>query len=173
MATYTILGGTHFGLPPTTFFTTKKNSFTDNIEFQFTENNKYIFNNENQYDWNKLYGWKGEYFKPRFNTGMVGWRWNPQIQMFQIIPYFHIGSSAHTFDDAYIINVPVNTIAKAQIKIEGKAITITLECNNVVASHYQILSKEYSKFYKIIPWFGGQEKCPHTMKFQINNENNN
>jgi hypothetical protein len=105
-----------------------------------------------------------------FNTGMIGWRWNPSINMFQIIPYFHVGSSLHSFDDNYIINVPTNVLCKGQIKVEGKEITIKLECNGILKSQSKLLSKNYSKFYKIIPWFGGQEKAPHTMYFLINNK---
>jgi hypothetical protein len=168
MATYTILRGAHFSVPPVAFFCSKRNPFADKIEFQFDESHKYLFpDNPNQYDWNKLYGWKGEYFKPMFNTGMVGWRWNPDINMFQIIPYFHVGSSAHTFSDAYIINVPINTTAKATFNSIGNSMTITLECNGVLSTHSVQLSKIYPKFYKIIPWFGGQEVAPHAMRFNI------
>ena len=144
-----------------------KPPLTQTVKFKFTQDNKYLFNDENQYDFNKLFGYKGKYFKPRFNTVMVGWRYNPEMDKFQVLPYFHIGSKNYDFNMDQIINLNVNQECIATTTIIRKSVKMTLKTENQEITESRIFTEEYSRFWSVLPWFGGTYPSPKNMKLFI------
>lgn len=60
--------------------------------FRFTEDSKYNHGNENQLDFNKLIGRKKCLVRPHRNSDMVGWRYNPDKDQFELLAYRHINN---------------------------------------------------------------------------------
>jgi hypothetical protein len=167
---FTILKGWHAGLswPPITFFSTVKGTFQETWKFKFSEINKYSITDVTM-PWNKLLGYKGLYFTPMFDTVMVGWRWNNITNLFQCISYYHLGSSAHTYDEpGKVLDIPMDAECTATVTISnGKTATVALTCDGKTIIDSREFSKSYSKFYRITTWFGGKEASPKHMTLTI------
>lgn len=157
--------GLHNALP--FYITAEKSPLIESFKFKFTEENKYIFKDENQMDFNKLLGYKGKYFTPRFNTVMVAWRYNPIIDKFQVLPYFHIGSKNYDFNELKIINLDVNEECISTIKIFGKSVYVTLKSTKSESSEVREFTENYDKFWFVLPWFGGNYAAPKKMNLFI------
>jgi hypothetical protein len=141
------------------------------FEFFMTEENIYTIEGENQYDWNKLTGLKALFFKPMYDTVMVGWLWHPEKQCFQFIPYFHLGGPAHKFDDRLIINALPNQKCVAEIEIKDNTnviMTLTNTVTGQTVTDSRWFSKKYNRFWLINSWFGGQSTCTKNMTLNIN-----
>jgi hypothetical protein len=149
--------------------TNKKNGFKDVSEIMVTEGMVYTIPDEDQYDFNKLCGWKGNYFRPRFNTAMVGWRWNPIKNCFEFVPYFHLGSSAYVFDVERMVNAKVGDILRITYEVIYKSVSVKIEnlTTNTQVVELKVFTKEHSRFWKINPWFGGQKTAPKDFIFQF------
>ena len=173
---YYLLKGLHFGLsiPPITALSTVDSSFTKVFEFSFGLSCIYQFEDDtdnNQMDWNKLTGFKGQYFKPMFDTAMIGWRWNKEIKKFQVVPYFHSGGPQHICKEECIMTFEVFDKIIAKITVfNGIYCTIILHnpSNGEQLTDSINFSKTYKKFYQINTWFGGQNTPPKNMCFNIN-----
>jgi hypothetical protein len=166
MATYRIFKGFHFST--ILCLTSKKNTLEYFTSIVFTEDMKYTIEGENQFDFNKLLGWKGKFFTPRFDTMMVGWRWNPLNDCFEVVPYWHIGSRAYDFDMNKLMQIKVGDMLHIKFSVVGKQAEITMICDTKEITDTRVFTKQYSRFWKINPWFGGDESAPKTIYFKFN-----
>lgn len=122
----------------------------------FTESCKYEHGDSDQWDWNKAIGVKQKFFRPMYNSIMLGWRWHPGKQKIQVVPYTHNkGSVNFDFD---IVEVDIDEPIYFEVSENG--------------IHYGIYDIPYTKPWKskwaIINWFGGQKKTPHKLTIKIN-----
>lgn len=124
------------------------------------------------YDWNKLCGLKALYFKPMFDTSMCGWRYDQFLNCFEVIPYWHIGSKEHTYDEKNVVRIPVDTEFTVEVRVISTE--VYKQTIGVVKIKYldeltesKVFSKYYPYFWVVNSWFGGQENAPNTMSFFI------
>jgi hypothetical protein len=168
---FTHFKGQHLSIPSNFLFNVQNKDLpiSQVFKFYFTEENKYSFDDADQYDWNKLLGFKGEFFQPMFDTVMVGWRYNKIEECFEVIPYFHLGSAEHHFDDRKIVKLKINETASCVINIIGQSVTCTISTkdNAQVVSDDRWFSKKYNRFWRVGAWFGGQKCSPTKMTLNI------
>jgi hypothetical protein len=66
------------------------------FEVKFTKDSRYVLGGNDQYDWNKLYGMSHGIFPlvqsymMHYNSSRFGWRYMPDINNYQLMPYFYI-----------------------------------------------------------------------------------
>jgi hypothetical protein len=165
MPKYKIYEGLHFST--LICLTNREPNFKHSFNFRFTEDMKYFIEGENQFDFNKLIGWKGKFFTPRWDTAMIGWRWNPLTDCFEVVPYWHVGSRAYDFDMSKMIQVKAGDfISVVFIMLSGIG-RIEIAQGNTLVTDERIFSQKYGKFWKINPWFGGNESAPKTLTFNF------
>lgn len=104
MKHYTVKKGQHHSKPKTWHRVRIK---PRGVEFKamFLEESKYILPNldgsegfsPDQWDWNKLCGLFFHPFNTRYNTLMIGWRYNPLLDLFELNFYTHVqGKTLYT-----------------------------------------------------------------------------
>jgi hypothetical protein len=168
---FTHLKGQHLSIPSNILFNIQNKDLPINqlFEFYFTEDNKYSFDDADQFDWNKILGFKGEFFQPMFETVMVGWRYNKAENCFEIIPYFHLGGAEHHFDETKIVKLKTNEKGFCVINIVRENVTCTIYTNNnaQLQTDERVFSKKYNRFWRVGAWFGGQKCSPRKMVLNV------
>ena len=59
------------------------------MELTLHDSMKYDHGINDQFDWNKLFGLKVNYFKPHKDSMMWAWRYNPNKDELEFMPYQH------------------------------------------------------------------------------------
>lgn len=146
----------------------------------FTEQSKYILDPTDQKDLNKGYGISGNLTNNHDISIMLGWRYNPQTDLFELTPYAHNGSlskriwpSDNKHNPKILKTVPV-----------GEPVTYYISKLGPTTINFYFLGSELEDiftvdFYKPIPkllrqidyWFGGNDsnndglggKAPHDL----------
>lgn len=133
----------------------------------FTEESKYLHNNVNQYDWNKLRGFYSVQAcipASYADCGMIGWRWNPDIDSFQVTPYTHFDCNTRPkWEDG--INVALGDTFLVQIEATDKwRYWIEVE-----ETHHFVhpRNKDAKLFKQMNGYFGGDEKAPHKITYYV------
>lgn len=158
---YTVKKSNHFSSVPNKFFVDKV--FGSSV---FTEESKYILNSVDQLDWNKLAGITYG-LQPHSNTSLIGWRWNPTIQMFQVAPYFNNRGYNVQPEQHEILNIPIEqefefNIAKGLINIYDS----NLNTAKRVFKYCDIKTSPLS--YRVQHYFGGNQAAPSDVSVIIN-----
>lgn len=152
---YKILKNTHFSLPPV--FRTGKN-FTWSYEISIED--IYNLGTIDQYDWNKLIGIKQEYFKPKENSVMVGWRYNVETNKNEVCFYSHTNGNREFTEPVFSIDLKDKFIVT--FVVEGNYVGCYITYGNLTAS--KVFKYEANKrWYLISSWFGGNCKAPNTI----------
>lgn len=154
--TYTIKKGKHRS--GWRYNTTKSNSF--NIEVIFNESAQYTTVDPlNQYDVNKLWGVSDCGDNHSDNSIRFGWRWlNDSLE---ILWYRRIDGH---FEFEKINSVNINETNRMHLTISKNS--YELRVNGVIKTVSRPCSGDYKR-YKLYPYFGGDEKAPHTIKIRI------
>ena len=90
--------------------------------WRFQESTKYNLNegldvvafSGDQKDWCKLVGLSWNLFSNHINTSMVGWRYNPDTDLFQLNAYSHV-NEARVFT-APLMKIPINETFQTQVR---------------------------------------------------------
>jgi hypothetical protein len=170
MTRFKHLKGTHLSIPSDIFFNIKtvKTPTAQRYGFAFNEGNKYVIEGVDQLDFNKLLGLKGKILDPKFDTVMVGWRYRPDLDVFEVIPYFHLGSAEHHFDESKIVQLKAGEVCYATIVIQGRNVNLILQSENGSQSmDCRVFSGTYKKFGRVASWFGGNCNCPCAMTIEV------
>lgn len=118
--------------------------------FKFTEDSTYnMLPDKDQWDWNKLCGIAFS-IPPNKNNVMVGWRWNPNTNKIEVVPYWN-------YDYSIIVGtpVPIKLNTEVKIRIEKTFLdTYSIYINGNKSISVQT-KKNYLFAYTTSLWFGG------------------
>lgn len=138
----------------------------------FDTNCAYEHGDENQKDWNKLTGLAWDAFSNHVNSAMVGWRWDPDLDLMNLNAYYHVDGQ-RTFTQT-LISVDLEehfTIAICKINDNQVDITIT-DSEGVTVSHSQEFPAGLQDRSRVIwTWFGGTYPANHYMTLRFFNLN--
>ena len=166
-ATSVIFKGFHFSWPP---YIERVEEL--NYEITFNESCIYDHGDIDQWDWNKLIGVKKNFFSPRKNSFMVGWRWNKEKDRLELTNYSHDENGEVFFNDKGIFY-----ISRSELK---DPVVISLEILNYKWVRLVMQSKNHKsddlfqrgiKSYKgwlIRNWYGGTKAAPHKITINYN-----
>ncbi len=174
-----ILKGFHFSFLPII-----KRVERLSYEVTFDKSAMYDLGSFDQFDWNKLIGVKANYFSPRKNSLMVGWRWNITKQCIQLTDYRHDSEGTALYNDNGILDIPLKDISKPfKIEIyegfieEEKHGAVIGICLRIIANNSKTkVERKFfdlptllksSKWWVINSWFGGNRRAPQTIKIKI------
>lgn len=156
-----------FSIP---FFYKKAIVNNKDIEWQvkFSENSIYDLNGNDQYDWNKLCGVKWDYFTPRENAIMCGWRYNIELKSFQLCLYFHKDGSVDT-SNRPLIDVPIGTTATISMKFytNQKLMLFSVYTNEFDQLNVKLDWDLFDDGYYINSWFGGNKTPNKLITFDL------
>lgn len=155
-------------LPPT--FRTGTNI---DWHYEITIHDSYLIAEEDQADWNKLIGVKTNYFKPRENSLMVGWSWNPKKQMNDFAFYEHKDNKVYYTNS--LGSVPLGKSIGWKANSRGNMVTQTLILPDYQSYPFQFTQVfDDDRFYLINTWFGGTNTktglnsvAPNNLNFDI------
>lgn len=136
---------------------------------------KYNFKNADQLDWNKLVGLSYNFFTNHKNSAMVSWRWGVKCDCVEYGFYYHISGKrviAENGDgsEVFITGKPGEEIeiVMSLNRLENSIFTTILTSDNSIADVriYGGRVKVTAKKSRVInPWFGGNQKAPHSMSW--------
>lgn len=104
----------------------------------FNETAIYNHGDKDQLDWNKLFGTKKKFFRPKQDSSMKAWRWNLEKECVEITDYIHI--DGETFFEKEITEVQLHEYIELEV---------------------------FGKGWLILNWFGGQKKAPHRIEIEM------
>ena len=120
-----------------------------------------------QWDWNKLIGIKKNFFQPRKNSVMVGWRYNPVNDCVEFVPYWHDENGGAHFDYEPLC-IPSNELDEP-LRIIFRKSYVDID-NAHRGKGWGLPDNAYiGTGWMINPWFGGQQKAQKKITFLIEN----
>lgn len=157
---YTVKKGNHFSGIPSTYFTSDVCGTAT-----FTEESKYSLSGVDQDDWNKLAGITYT-LKPHYNTVLIGWRWNPNINMFQVAPYINEKGKSIQPNNNEILNVYLGDeiyfhVFKNRIYLYPSIVS-SMRIIKVANFKPSLIS------YRVQHYFGGNQAAPSDVSVNIN-----
>lgn len=131
----------------------------------FTEDSKYNHGNEDQYDWNKLWGMYS--LQPCWpmshaDCGMIGWRWNPEYNRFEVTPYTHSSCGERLWVDP----IPVKSTMYASITAADKWY-YHIRVDGVSYYYEHPRTKRARLFKQMNGYFGGNLPAPKDVTYYI------
>lgn len=162
----TVFKGFHFSWPP---YIERVEEL--NYEITFNESCIYDHGDIDQWDWNKLIGVKKNFFSPRKNSFMVGWRWNLEKDRLELTLYKHDKDGKATYDDKgifYISRKELKDPIYIDFRFNQSEILFSINSKNYNMSdqHISTTAAFFNKGWLIKNWFGGTKTAPH--KITIN-----
>lgn len=143
---------------------------------RFTDSCKYIFENtKEQGDLNKLTGIK-YYMHATKISAMIAWRYNPNKDVFELFPYFHLGSAEKPEGyievgkyRGFITPNPVYLVKaeeEFQFSVETRNGQYIIQIGTWIgAVSHNRLDKPH---YRVNGWFGGTLPPPKSMHYFLN-----
>ncbi len=136
------------------------------------------FPTSNQADWNKLCGIKKNFFQPRKNSTMIGWRYNPIDECVEFVPYWHDENGGAHFgyepfamdckgiDDTSRISISISPLRHKINILSYRQMADSTEY--VKSKTWELPQNAYTgKGWLILHWFGGQMKAQKDITFNI------
>ncbi len=162
--TITHFKGFHFSFPFR--FTYRKPKQID-AYVEFSENSKYNVDVD-QSDWNKLFGVKWHFFKPREDAIMCGWRYVAETDSFDLCLYIHKNGSYDPYAKPLI-----SVTSKAIIQIQFDEVAQKVRFLVCEHAHDETRTKveldwtNFSSGYLINAWFGGNRTPNRQISFDL------
>jgi len=136
------------------------------LQFVFTDQARYILPGVDQQDWNKLAGLSFNLFSNHVHSVMVGWRFNPEIDRFELGFYYHVDGNRVIRRDAEGSEVfavsPVAGMLRVRFEVYdflGKVETSIETDAGIVRDEVGIRTSRRSRV--INTWFGGNRSAPN------------
>ena len=144
----------------------------DKLEYKITFNESCIYDHGDidQWDWNKLIGVKKNFFSPRKNSFMVGWRWNKEKDRLELTNYSHDVNGKAFYNDRGIFYISREEL-KDPIIVKLDLIKQMLKLT-IKSKHFAYGAEFREQLFKnsvgiigwvIRDWFGGTKLTPHKM----------
>jgi hypothetical protein len=119
---------------------------------------------EDQWDYNKLTGFTFTPTNPLNTTAMVGWRYNPNTRVFELVPYWHIHKTRLFDEKRFVTALHDEDIHITMIpNFEKNEVTIIIKTQNGVLTDTQKFKKLAQRGSIIQPYFGGTSSAPNDM----------
>lgn len=135
--------------------------------FYLGEENKYILPDQDQGDWNKMVGISFNPLKPDYNAIMIGWRYNRDLDLFQVAPYFNVNGTIVNPDKTGSVR-NVATYEKIAFYLDYNVVRLELDFGqNWINFKVPPMSKNYWTSFRIQPWFGGNRPSPKDMHINL------
>ena len=158
----TIFKGTHFAIPNSFGYFTKRVSGTGT----FTTDTVYDLKDEDQYDWNKFTGIAFTPLEPDRNSVMVGWRYNLASKEFEIAPFYNVDKKRILPDEqTEVISVPAGETFDYTVDYTG--VRISYGGQTVYKPYPEGLKPNVWTASRVSGWFGGNETAPRTISYYL------
>lgn len=158
----TILKGTHFAIPNSFGYFTKRVSGTGT----FTTDTAYDLKDEDQYDWNKFTGIAFTPLEPDRNSVMVGWRYNLASKEFEIAPFYNVDKKRILPNEqTEVISVPAGETFDYFVDYTG--VRISYGGQTVYKPFPEGLKPNVWTASRVSGWFGGNETAPRTISYYL------
>jgi hypothetical protein len=158
----TIYKGTHFAIPNSFAYFTKKVGGTGT----FTADTVYDLKDEDQYDWNKFTGIAFTPLEPDRNSVMVGWRYNLASQEFEIAPFYNVDKKRILPNEqTEVISVPAGETFDYFVDYSG--VRISYGGTTVYKPYPEGLKPNVWTAARVSGWFGGNEVAPRTISYYL------
>ena len=158
----TIYKGTHFAIPNSFAYFTKKVGGTGT----FTADTVYDLKDEDQYDWNKFTGIAFTPLEPDRNSVMVGWRYNLASQEFEIAPFYNVDKKRILPNEqTEVISVPAGETFDYAVDYSG--VRISYGGTTVYKPYPEGLKPNVWTAARVSGWFGGNEVAPRTISYYL------
>jgi hypothetical protein len=158
----TIYKGTHFAIPNSFAYFTKKVGGTGT----FTADTVYDLKDEDQYDWNKFTGIAFTPLEPDRNSVMVGWRYNLISQEFEIAPFYNVDKKRILPNEqTEVISVPAGETFDYAVDYSG--VRISYGGTTVYKPYPEGLKPNVWTAARVSGWFGGNEVAPRTISYYL------
>ncbi len=139
---------------------------SDNLSFKCRFNSTAIYQTQdpiNQLDINKLYGFSDCNDQHQENSARFGWRWlNNSIEIHAYVYNNGVRSTQ------YMKSVNIDETHQYSIKIDGDSYIFTIDGEIVVMNRTNNCTT--GLYYKLFPYFGGDEVAPHDISIWINED---
>lgn len=163
---------THFkGIKPAWPWRIKKlkGNFNYTQRFTFVDPVYDLKDKDEQKDINKLTGVKPKYFRPHYNSKMIGWRWNLETEEVEIFWYWHDEDEDFHFSDVIL------TLKKGDSLDVGMYRHWHMTENNVELAIQRVGSTEVhydtyessARLWLIESWFGGTLSPTRKIKLAV------
>ena len=168
----TVYKGHHWSFP-FTIHRVGGNGHTFYVKAEDPQMWSYVLNGEDQKDWNKLVGLKKNFFQPKKNSIMVGWRFDPHTQEVQFTPYWHDSKgNAYYWDDNKCASIDYNIFLESNpvVIIHINKVSISVSILDSLNTYHSVIPHEANVSYKnwlITHWFGGTSPSPKKIKFKV------
>ncbi len=171
---YTVKKGKHFSYPRVLKF--KKNTPEIHWAVQFNHDCNYILKEENgarsidQKDWNKLCGVFFSTLNTRKEAAMIGWRYNPDTDLIELAPYYHIEGGRDMFPPLLSVCRETEVQICLLIDRERKLYKWRLNYNNDIYFHEMSFSHNKKRLSFINFYFGGNKPAPQEVSCKMKME---
>jgi hypothetical protein len=119
---------------------------------------------EDQWDYNKLTGFTFTPSNPLNTTAMVGWRYNPNTHVFELVPYWHIHKKRLFDEKRFVTALPDEDIHITMIpNFEKNEVTVIIKTQKGVLTDTQKFKELAQRVSIIQPYFGGTSRAPNAM----------
>ena len=136
-------------------------------EVVFTDSCRYHLNPKNeQDDWNKLCGIKYWFFSPRYNTAMIGWRYNPKTDRIEFCAYYHIDGSTEFTDTLMSAEIGKPCRFNLHIHSHNYEWVLQSEDENFVVNKKMFFHTK-KVCWNIFHWFGGTLPAPQNVTINL------
>lgn len=121
-----------------------------------------------QWDYNKLTGIAFNNFNPLANTAMIGWRHNPNTELIELTPYWHV-QKQRFFNEKQFLTVQPNErfIVEIITNKEKKEVEICIKTSKDILKDTKTFKAIPKTATLIQPYFGGTSKAPCDMKLYL------
>ena len=148
--------------------------FTDDTKYILDSTAQVLFSGD-QKDWNKLIGMSYSLISNHINSAMVGWRYNPDQELFELNAYYHINEAR--FFTAPLAYVEANELFQTRIEkfepgeLEGwdEHPVVRVRIKTESGQHVEYVAEFQRQNLpdltrKIATWFGGNNAAPYYLK---------
>ena len=134
-----------------------------NFTARFNETVRYDLGNKNQEDINKLMGFSDCNSLHHDNSVRFGWRYNATTDVVEIFSYAYVNG---VVGYNHLTDVAINETAHYQITMTDDAFVLRVNGDlNFEVSRGASCDK--GLYYKLFPYFGGNETAPHDISIFI------
>ncbi|MBK6950408.1 MAG: hypothetical protein IPH16_22135 [Haliscomenobacter sp.] len=166
---YTIKKGNHFCWPRVLKARNRVNAVFWKVVFD--KNSNYNLGNNDQEDWNKVLGLYFNFFNPRDNTVMVGWRYRPDRDLIELNAYYHLNKQTYYTESLMHIRREEAVYIAIRIDWSARKYLVVMESpkSGAKARHEMPFAHPEKRFWEINFYFGGNRPSPQEISIRKGN----
>jgi hypothetical protein len=168
---YTVGTNGHFSFPRVIKWSRKPATiqwsavFDKNCNYRIVEADGSL--SRDQKDWNKLCGVFFTLFNTRGEAAMIGWRYNPDTDLIELAPYYHIERGRDMFPPLLALAREQSVDISLQIDYRAKNYRWVLRTATITVEHEMPFTHSRSTCGFINFYFGGNRPAPQEVSCRM------